>query len=67
MKYSSVFYDNTLVANNFKLVSCLLQLLNGYCDPPAGVTVADGMNFNAYFPGGGIGMAQVRSIAYSGF
>jgi len=34
------------------------SLLNGYCDPPAGVTVADGMNFNAYFAGGGIGMAQ---------
>jgi len=36
----------------------IYSLLNGYCDPPAGVTVADGMNFNAYFPGGGIGMAQ---------
>lgn len=36
----------------------IFSLLNGYCDPPAGVTVADGMNFNAYFPGGGIGMAQ---------
>jgi len=36
----------------------IYSLLNGYCDPPAGVTVADGMNFNAYFAGGGIGMAQ---------
>jgi len=36
----------------------IYSLLNGYCDPPAGVQVADGMNFNAYFAGGGIGMAQ---------
>ena len=35
------------------------QLLTGYCDPPAGVTVAEGMNYNAYFAGGAIGMAQV--------
>ncbi|CBY19342.1 unnamed protein product [Oikopleura dioica] len=36
----------------------LYSLLTGYCDPPAGVTVADGMNYNAYFAGGAIGMAQ---------
>lgn len=36
----------------------LYALLNGYCDPPAGVSVMEGMNYNPYFPGGGIGMAQ---------
>jgi len=36
----------------------LYSLLTGYCDAPAGVTVADGMNYNAYFAGGAIGMAQ---------
>lgn len=36
----------------------LYALLNGYCEAPAGVKVADGMNFNPYFAGGGIGMAQ---------
>merc|ERR1712193_11673 len=36
----------------------IYSLLNGYCDAPAGVTVGEGMNFNPYFPGGGIGMAQ---------
>jgi len=36
----------------------LYSLLTGYCDAPAGVEVADGMNYNAYFAGGAIGMAQ---------
>jgi len=36
----------------------VFSLLTGYCDPPAGVEVAEGMHFNAYFPGGLIGMAQ---------
>lgn len=35
------------------------SLLTGYCDPPAGVKVAEGMNYNPYFPGGGIAMARV--------
>jgi len=43
----------------FKNLKLCIQLLTGYCDPPAGVTVADGMNYNAYFAGGAIGMAQV--------
>lgn len=34
-------------------------LLTGYVDPPAGVQVAEGMNYNPYFPGGGIAMARV--------
>lgn len=36
----------------------IFALLTGYCDPPAGVTVAEGMHYNPYFPGGQIGMAQ---------
>ncbi|EIW66022.1 hypothetical protein TREMEDRAFT_45881 [Tremella mesenterica DSM 1558] len=35
------------------------SLLTGYVDPPAGVNVAEGMNYNPYFPGGGIAMARV--------
>jgi len=32
--------------------------LTGYCDPPTGVEVAEGMHYNPYFPGGQTGMAQ---------
>merc|ERR1712088_584587 len=32
------------------------HLLNGYCDPPAGIELREGQNFNHYFPGGAIGM-----------
>lgn len=35
----------------------IFSLLTGYCDPPAGVTVAEGQNFNPYFAGSKIGMA----------
>ncbi len=35
----------------------LYHLLNGYCDPPAGVELGEGQHFNPYFPGGAIGMA----------
>ena len=35
------------------------SLLTGYVDPPPGVTLAEGMNYNPYFPGGGIAMARV--------
>jgi len=35
----------------------IYHLLTGYCDPPAGVTVADGQSYNPYFSGGAIGMA----------
>jgi ubiquinol-cytochrome c reductase cytochrome c1 subunit len=34
----------------------LFALLTGYVDPPAGVTVMDGMHYNAYFPGHQIAM-----------
>ncbi|KAH7022968.1 cytochrome c1, heme protein precursor [Ilyonectria destructans] len=38
----------------------IFSLLTGYPEePPAGVTVAPGMNFNPYFPGTGIAMARV--------
>jgi ubiquinol-cytochrome c reductase cytochrome c1 subunit len=36
----------------------LFSLLTGYCDPPAGVTVPEGMHYNPYFPGGLISMAK---------
>jgi len=34
----------------------LYALLTGYADPPAGVTVMDGMHYNKYFPGHQIAM-----------
>ena len=34
----------------------LFALLTGYVDPPAGVTVMDGMHFNRYYPGNLIAM-----------
>jgi len=34
----------------------LFALLTGYADPPAGVTVMDGMHYNKYFPGHQIAM-----------
>lgn len=38
----------------------IFNLLTGYPDePPAGATVASGLNFNPYFPGTGIAMARV--------
>lgn len=33
--------------------------MTGYIDPPAGVEIRDGMNYNPYFPGGAISMARV--------
>ncbi|KAM6278353.1 LOW QUALITY PROTEIN: cytochrome c1, heme protein, mitochondrial [Spheniscus humboldti] len=35
----------------------VFSLLTGYCDPPAGVTVREGLHYNPYFPGQAIGMA----------
>ncbi|GAB1518309.1 cytochrome c1 [Rhizoctonia solani] len=35
------------------------SLLTGYVDPPAGVEVREGLNYNPYFPGGAIAMARV--------
>jgi ubiquinol-cytochrome c reductase cytochrome c1 subunit len=36
----------------------LYALLTGYHEPPADVTLMEGMNYNAYFPGHQIAMAQ---------
>lgn len=35
----------------------IFHLLTGYMEPPAGVTVSEGMHYNPYFTGGAIGMA----------
>ena len=37
----------------------IFSLITGYTDPPAGHHLAEGMNFNPYFPGTGIAMARV--------
>lgn len=37
----------------------MFSLLTGYVDPPAGVEIREGMNYNPYFPGGTISMARV--------
>ena len=38
----------------------IYSLLTGYGhEPPAGMTIGDGMNYNPYFPGGQIAMGQV--------
>lgn len=36
----------------------IFSILTGYCDPPAGVEVPEGMAYNPYFPGGAIAMPQ---------
>ncbi len=35
----------------------IYALLNGYRDPPPGMKMGDGMNYNIYFPGRQIAMA----------
>lgn len=35
----------------------MFSLLTGYCDPPAGVSMREGLYYNPYFPGQAIGMA----------
>ncbi|XP_031768562.2 cytochrome c1, heme protein, mitochondrial isoform X1 [Galleria mellonella] len=37
----------------------IFALLTGYMDAPAGVILREGQNYNPYFPGGAISMAQV--------
>ncbi|CAH0693975.1 unnamed protein product [Spodoptera exigua] len=37
----------------------IFALLTGYMDAPAGVVLREGQNYNPYFPGGAISMAQV--------
>ncbi|XP_047993217.1 cytochrome c1-2, heme protein, mitochondrial [Leguminivora glycinivorella] len=36
----------------------IFALLTGYMDPPAGIVLREGQNYNPYFPGGAISMAQ---------
>jgi len=36
----------------------IFSLLTGYCDPPAGIEVREGMHYNPFFPGGVLGMAK---------
>jgi len=40
-------------------IDYVYSLLTGYVDPPAGVEIREGLNYNPYFPGGAIGMARV--------
>lgn len=35
----------------------VFSLLTGYCEPPAGVALREGLYYNPYFPGQAIGMA----------
>jgi ubiquinol-cytochrome c reductase cytochrome c1 subunit len=36
----------------------IFALLTGYCDPPAGIEIREGMHYNPFFPGGAISMAK---------
>ena len=57
-----------MVKSVFTLVSrhgnedYIYHLLNGYCDPPAGIDLREGQNFNPYYPGGAIGMVTNTSV-----
>ncbi|KAI8873224.1 cytochrome c1 [Ramicandelaber brevisporus] len=37
----------------------VFALLTGYQDPPAGIELREGLNYNPYFPGGAISMARL--------
>ncbi|KAG5527086.1 hypothetical protein RHGRI_028120 [Rhododendron griersonianum] len=37
----------------------VFALLTGYRDPPAGVTIREGLHYNPYFTGGAIAMPQM--------
>ncbi|EDW16212.2 cytochrome c1-2, heme protein, mitochondrial [Drosophila mojavensis] len=46
----------------------VFALLTGYCDPPAGFALRDGLYFNPYFSGGAIAMGQLisnESVSYA--
>ena len=36
----------------------IFSILTGYCDPPAGIEVGEGMAYNPYFTGGALAMPQ---------
>lgn len=35
----------------------MFSLLTGYCEPPTGVSLREGLYYNPFFPGQAIGMA----------
>jgi hypothetical protein len=56
--YEIVTFLKPLLVTN-ALQDYLFSLLTGYVDPPAGVEIREGMNYNPYFPGGAISMPRV--------
>merc|ERR1712226_919142 len=48
-------YENEMAAE--KGEDYIFNLLTGFMDPPAGVTLSEGMHYNPYFGGNAIGMA----------
>jgi len=45
----------------------VFALITGYAEPPAGVTLREGLHFNPYFPGGAIAMAPPISDGHVDF
>ncbi|KAJ7453973.1 cytochrome C1 family-domain-containing protein [Mycena galericulata] len=58
-RFASRFESHRQGAPRWCLYDYIFALLTGYVDPPAGVEVREGMNYNPFFPGGAIGMARV--------
>jgi cytochrome c1 len=58
LPYETVILLKPLFVTN-ALQDYLFSLLTGYVDPPAGVEIREGMNYNPYFPGGAISMPRV--------
>jgi|SRR6266404_4998296 len=56
--YETVTFLKPLLVTNGSQ-DYLFSLLTGYVDPPAGVEIREGMNYNPYFPGGAISMPRV--------
>ena len=52
--YMYIFYIYT----SFFHQDYIFALLTGYCDPPEGIEMKEGLHYNPYFPGGSIAMAQ---------
>jgi ubiquinol-cytochrome c reductase cytochrome c1 subunit len=53
------FCAHRYICSDVFLKDYVFSLLTGYIDPPAGVKILDGLNYNPYFPGGAIAMARV--------
>ena len=45
-------------SNDVQFQDYIFSLLTGYYDPPAGVSIREGLHYNPYFPGGAISMAR---------